>query len=135
MGDFNEVLDLAEVHSTRTRPYSQIQAFRKVISDTGLQDMGFKGYQFTWSSNFLSPHTTRARLNQGFCNKTWLDSFLEYEITHLLVNKSDHVPLLLRSSYAGAPLCGIFCINVIWHCMVTLSDNLKRWWNLSITFC
>ena len=51
LGDFNEVAKLEEMHGRHRRPDRQMQAFRNVLDDCGLVDLGFNGFPFTWCNN------------------------------------------------------------------------------------
>ena len=58
LGDFNEVVKLEEMCGRLNRPEKQMQAFRNVLDDCGLVDLGFHGFPFTWCNNRDPPHTT-----------------------------------------------------------------------------
>ncbi|GAA0183199.1 hypothetical protein LIER_30659 [Lithospermum erythrorhizon] len=97
LGDFNEVLDVLEQSSTRRqRPSCQVKSLKNVVEDCKLMDIGFFGYPFTWCNNFLSPYSTRARLDTRLVDKRWKLMFPKVEIIHLTSNHSDHLALLLR---------------------------------------
>lgn len=40
--------------------------FREVIQDSGLDDLGYKGYLFTWSNKRFSPLVVEERLDKAF---------------------------------------------------------------------
>ncbi|GAA0183849.1 hypothetical protein LIER_42471 [Lithospermum erythrorhizon] len=72
MEDFNELLDQKEnVSHRRLRPSWQIQNFHQAVEDCGLLDLGYWGFSFTWCNNFISPHSTRARLDRALARKDW----------------------------------------------------------------
>lgn len=50
MGDFNDVLSVEEKRGGNTRTQSQLALGRNTVNDCNLLDMGFEGYQFTWSN-------------------------------------------------------------------------------------
>ncbi|CAM8926233.1 unnamed protein product [Rhodiola kirilowii] len=95
LGDFNEVLRESEVQGIHQRSLWQIEAFRRVIGDCGLVDLGYTGYPFTFSNRRQSIFETKARLDRVFVNKAWLDAGLEYQVKHLTATVSDHSPILL----------------------------------------
>ncbi|GAA0159983.1 hypothetical protein LIER_16641 [Lithospermum erythrorhizon] len=107
MGDFNEVLHSNEnVSQQRLRLHWQMENFRRVVQDCGLVDLGYSGFPFTWSNNFISSYSTRVRLD-----KDWKDYYPEAKVTYLSTNTSDHLPLLLQlgtESTGVAKTKGIF---------------------------
>lgn len=51
MGDFNEIMSLTEKSGGPLRNHFQMQAFRTVICDCNLEDLGVVGGNFTWSNS------------------------------------------------------------------------------------
>lgn len=47
-GDFNEILRFNIKRGGRPRPESQMEAFKNVLLDCSLSDLGFDGPKFTW---------------------------------------------------------------------------------------
>ena len=50
IGDFNAYLHASEKKSVRQPQFSQIEAFRDALNFCHLQDLGYKGYPYTWSN-------------------------------------------------------------------------------------
>ena len=48
MGDMNEIMYPFEKEGGNRRPAQFMEAFRDVISECGLTDLGFSGDKFTW---------------------------------------------------------------------------------------
>ena len=48
--DFNAFLHASEKKSGRPPQTSQVDAFREALESCHLQDLGFKGYPFTWNN-------------------------------------------------------------------------------------
>ena len=61
-----------------------------------LQNLGFKGYPFTWNNKRLGEANTKIRLDKGVANEAWLRKFPLNRVTHLSAHASDHLPLLLQ---------------------------------------
>ncbi|GAA0183661.1 hypothetical protein LIER_42442 [Lithospermum erythrorhizon] len=96
MGDFNEVLSCTEYVSQRCqRPKWQMDQFRQVVLECGLVDMRYNGYWFTWCNNFISPNSTRTRIDRALGMKEWKIMFPTANVYHLSSNHSDHLPILL----------------------------------------
>jgi hypothetical protein len=95
LGDFNEVVKLEEMCGRLNRPEKQMQAFRNVLDDCGLVDLGFHGFPFTWCNNRDPPHTTWVRLDRAVVNTEWLTRYPRARVDHVDVIKSDHKCLWL----------------------------------------
>lgn len=50
MGDFNDVLEEDEKRGGKPQPNWLINGFREAVESSGLKDMGFEGYQYTWEA-------------------------------------------------------------------------------------
>ena len=61
-----------------------------------LQNLGFKGYPFTWNNKRLGDANTKIRLDKGVANEAWLRKFPLSRVTHLSAHASNHLPLLLQ---------------------------------------
>ena len=96
IGDFNAYLHAVEKKSARQPQFSQIKAFRETLSSSQLQDLGFKGYPYTWSNKRPREANTKIQLDRGVSNKEWTDRFQLSRIVHLSTYASDHLPLLLH---------------------------------------
>ncbi|GAA0159067.1 hypothetical protein LIER_15939 [Lithospermum erythrorhizon] len=69
--------------------------FRQVVEDCGIVNIGYLEFPFTWCNNFISPHSTRARLDRALSGKDWKDCYPDSWVHHLSTNTSDHLPLHL----------------------------------------
>ncbi|GAA0165970.1 hypothetical protein LIER_40096 [Lithospermum erythrorhizon] len=96
MGDFNEVLsDDEHVSQRRHRPNWQMENFCQVVNDCRMFDLGYSGFKFTWCNNFITPNSTRARLDRCLVSNDWMDRLPQAAVKHFSTNTSDHLPLLL----------------------------------------
>lgn len=50
-GYFNDITNLREKEGGRPNDQRKIDAFKSLIEDIGLGDLGFNGHIFTWSNN------------------------------------------------------------------------------------
>jgi hypothetical protein len=76
-----------------------MQAFRDVLSDCNLDDLGFLGDQFTWRRGHI-----RERLDRALANPMWLAMHPEAIVSHLDLMRSDHRPILLKTQCWGSML-------------------------------
>ena len=75
IGDFNEMLSLAEKLSCRPAPPRQIDAFREALELCHLADLGFIGYPYTWNNRRLGAANTREFLDKVVANEAWMSKF------------------------------------------------------------
>ncbi|KAL9675475.1 hypothetical protein QQ045_003677 [Rhodiola kirilowii] len=61
-GDFNEILRFSDTSQNDVRRSSAIAQFRSVVDECNLFDLGFKGYQFTYTNKRQAGAETRCRL-------------------------------------------------------------------------
>jgi hypothetical protein len=90
MGDLNDILYQFEKEGGRARPANYMQAFRDVIDDCNLMDMGYTGDKFTWQHGNI-----RERLDRDLANEAWSDKFPDACLHHLYYYRSDHRPILM----------------------------------------
>ncbi|KAA3486448.1 reverse transcriptase [Gossypium australe] len=94
LGDFNEIAISFEKKGGR-RSERQMLAFRKVLEDCNLNDLGFRGRWFTWERGKFSSTNIRERLDRGVATLNWLELFPSFQVDHLTHSFSDHCPILL----------------------------------------
>ncbi|KAL2902093.1 50S ribosomal protein L18 [Bienertia sinuspersici] len=80
--DFNLMLVSSEKKGGLVFKSHKAEIFREAIRECTLEDLGFIGYDFTWSNNRGGEH-----------NK---DLFGGSYVTHLPKRESDHLPILVR---------------------------------------
>ncbi|KAL2926933.1 Phosphoglycerate kinase [Bienertia sinuspersici] len=91
-GDFNEILSNNEKEGGAVRSERCIDAFRSVVDECELQDLGYKGSCFTWQRRRTAETMIRDRF---LAKKRWLALFPNYEVRHFPIYKSDHAPIML----------------------------------------
>ncbi|KAA3460557.1 reverse transcriptase [Gossypium australe] len=96
-GDFNEILYSFEKSGGQPREERKITAFREVLDECQLMDMGFQGTWFTWERGNLPKTNIRERLDRGVANEKWMHLFPKGSIRHLTHSISDHCPLLIHT--------------------------------------
>ena len=95
-GDFNAILHSSEKQSTRQPNMPQINAFRESLECCQLEDLGYKGYPFTWTNKRPSDANTKLRLNRAVAMKGWIEKFQVSNVVHLLPHASDHIPIAIQ---------------------------------------
>ncbi|MBA0754246.1 hypothetical protein Gogos_020267 [Gossypium gossypioides] len=94
-GDFNEILYGFEKRGDLSRENGRMEAFRKVLEDCNLRDMGFSGSWFTWKRGNLPEINIQERPDTGVATKEWLSLFSKFQIRHMSHSFSDHCPLFI----------------------------------------
>ncbi|XP_057746431.1 uncharacterized protein LOC130965690 [Arachis stenosperma] len=90
LGDFNAMLHDYKKHGgTMNNNQSACREFQECISNSGLVDLGYSGWPFTWK---IRNHAER--LDRGLSNLEWQISFPEAYVKHLPMLKSDHSPIV-----------------------------------------
>ncbi|KAA3489552.1 reverse transcriptase [Gossypium australe] len=74
----------------------RMEAFREVLEECQLEDIGYSGVWFTWERGNFVNNNIRERLDRGVANEKWRSLFPIYKIFHLPHSISDHCPLLLN---------------------------------------
>ena len=75
MGDFNEIMSSAEKQGKLLRCPAQMAEFREALNDCLLLDLGYQGYEFTWTNNRDPPKCVDERLDRGVATSQWMDLF------------------------------------------------------------
>ena len=95
-GDFNAILHSLEKQSTKQPHIAQIDAFREVLEVCQLEDLGYKGYPFTWTNKRPGDANTKLKLDRVVATKGWLDNFPVSIVVHLLPQASNHIPITIQ---------------------------------------
>ncbi|XP_020206760.1 uncharacterized protein LOC109791822 [Cajanus cajan] len=92
LGDFNAVLQDGERHGGKQRAINKGDAaFRKLVKECDLIDMGFQGSPFAWKRGNLYE-----RLDRVLINLDWQVIFPHANVLHLHPLKSNHCPIMLK---------------------------------------
>jgi hypothetical protein len=80
MGDFNEALWQEEHLSCTPRHTSQMDAFREVLYDCELTDLGFSGVPYTYDNKRARRANVRVRLDRAVACPAWRDLFADTQV-------------------------------------------------------
>ena len=75
MGDFNAILNSAKQLSLRPPNSAEIDAFRSVLDSCNFEDLGYKGYTYTWSNKRPGDANTKLRLDRVVATMEWRAKF------------------------------------------------------------
>jgi exonuclease III len=96
IGDFNEALWQEEHLSCTPRPVSQMEAFREVLFDCNLTDLGFSSVPYTYDNKRAGRANVRVHLDRAVACPAWRDLFADTQVQHLTSPVSDHCPVLMQ---------------------------------------
>jgi endonuclease/exonuclease/phosphatase family metal-dependent hydrolase len=96
LGDFNEALGQEEHFSQTPREVNQMVAFRKVLSDCNLIDLGFAGVPYIYDNKRRGRANVKVRLDRAVADPNWRDMFADSHVQHLTSPVSDHYPILIN---------------------------------------
>jgi hypothetical protein len=73
-----------------------MEAFREVLYDCDLTDLGFSGIPYAYDNKRQGRANVRVRLDRVVACPTWRDMFGDSEVQHLVSPVSDHCPILVQ---------------------------------------
>ena len=94
--DFNAILNSAEKLSLRPPNSVEIDAFRNVLDSCTFEDLGYRGYTYTWSNKRPGDANTKLRLDRAVATMEWRAKFPITTFSHLPPHASDHLPILVH---------------------------------------
>ncbi|KAJ1703007.1 hypothetical protein LUZ63_002786 [Rhynchospora breviuscula] len=97
IGDFNAIPTLSDKFGGSQKLNTNNKAFRDLLSQTNLIDLGFKGPAYTWSSNLNTSKPIHQRLDRVIVTTTWSGLYPEAFVNHLPRIFSDHTPIILNT--------------------------------------
>ena len=96
VGDFNAILNAFEKQSTRPPQPAQINAFQYALELCQLEDLGYRGYLFTWINKRPRDANTKMRLDSAIATKEWIEKFQMSTVMHLPSHSLDHLPITIQ---------------------------------------
>ncbi|GMJ13202.1 hypothetical protein like AT1G43760 [Hibiscus trionum] len=110
-------------------------AFREVLEDCNLCDLGFNGVWYTWERGRLPENNVRERLDRAVANTGWWDLFQSYSVSHLSHTISDHCPILVDTVGQAMPRTmarvEVFRFDANWVLEEEAAQIVKNCWENS----
>lgn len=94
-GDFNLMTVSTEKKGGNGFNENEACMFREALQWCNLMDLGYVGYDFTWSNNRGGEKNVQERLDRFVVNEAWKSCFSGSFVSHLEKRRSDHLPILL----------------------------------------
>ncbi|GAA0179249.1 hypothetical protein LIER_44028 [Lithospermum erythrorhizon] len=118
MGDFNAITSSSEKMGGNEPNQLFMVEFNDYISDCNLEDVGYIGSTFTWTSGRVSE-----RLDRVLCDQQCLNEFPLMHVRHLAKNYSDHSPLLLEIMLDTGQPRGSFRFQNMWLGRLEINED------------
>ncbi|XP_042992544.1 uncharacterized protein LOC122318863 [Carya illinoinensis] len=77
-----------------------MQAFRSVLDDCNLIDLGFEGQKYTWCNRRYEYGVVSERLDRFVATPSWKACFPLSRVVHGVAASSDHLPIIFVPSTA-----------------------------------
>ena len=108
-----------------------MEAFRDVLADCGLFDLGFSGVPWTYDNKQSGLRNVRVRLDRVVASANWSNMFEQAEVVHLTSPCSDHCPVLLKiiPSVHGRPGPKIMRYEIMWERDESIGDVILDAWD------
>ncbi|XP_070040660.1 uncharacterized protein [Nicotiana tomentosiformis] len=84
------------------------------MDNCGTTDIGYCGSKFTWCNNRNLRKRIWKRLDRVFVNDKWTQKFQNTTVKHLVRTRSDHMPLLMKSSGTSTKHISYFKFLKFW---------------------
>ena len=132
-GDFNLMMMASEKKGGDAFKNQEAEILRKAVEVCQFVDMGFVGYEFTWSNNRGGDANIQERLDRFFANEVWKTKFSGSYVTHLPKRKSDHVPIIVsvnggRNVRAKSQKTKRFRFEALWLREKESEEVVERAW-------
>lgn len=85
MGDFNELMYQHEKKGGNPRPERQLCAFREVVEECHLRDLGYFGPKFTWCNRRAGQHHVSERIGRFLVSSARWNCFPSAGVSHGVV--------------------------------------------------
>ncbi|CAM8940929.1 unnamed protein product [Rhodiola kirilowii] len=113
-GDFNDILCKSDVSRFSSQRARNMMAFRRVVSDCGLSDIGYQGYKFTYSNKRKGSQECKSMLDRVLASRSWLRLFPDVQNRHIYTYSSDHMALCLHFDVREKPTSNQFRFENMW---------------------
>ena len=105
-------------------------AFREVLDECGLMDLGFRGEKYTWKGKRPGGMVLE-RLDRAVANNTWFASNPGTQVQHLQSHASDLRPIIVKPDGIFPKPCRPFKFEKMWLSNWGCSDTVICTWGNS----
>ena len=129
--DFNEILRGHEKLGGPPRREAEMQAFRDIVDECELVDLGYCGHKFTWRGK-RSGGMVLERLDRAFANTAWLELNPATRVQHVRAHSSDHNPIIIKPEGITAGRNKPFRFEQMWLREADCGETVKATWGESL---
>jgi hypothetical protein len=107
-----------------------MKAFRDMMHDCGLVDLGFRGLPWTYNNKQSAERNVRVRLDRAIATTNWSHLFPGASVEHLVSPRSDHCPLLIKLTDLNERRHNGKCqrYEIMWERQESLEEEIKEAW-------
>ncbi|CAH9086594.1 unnamed protein product [Cuscuta epithymum] len=98
IGDFNDIMYDSEKNGRVEHPLWRTRGFWEAVTESGLRDFPFEGYQWTWDRGKNTNYWVEEKLDRILVNDDWWNSFMAAQASSIEAPTSDHMALRLKFS-------------------------------------
>jgi len=108
-----------------------MEAFRDVLAECDMHDLGFTGLPWTYDNMQAGRRNVRVRLDRAVATSSWSNMFEHAALDHLVSPCSDHCPILLRSAPVLHPREGgrLLRYEIMWEREESLTEVVEEAWS------
>lgn len=92
-GDLNDILFDHEKYGGNSRTNNQLFWGRQAMNISGLTNLAFACYKFTWTNGREEDNNVQCRLDRSLTSKSFINRFSSIIVTHLPYYGSDHAAI------------------------------------------
>jgi hypothetical protein len=131
LGDFNAISNPSEKFGGSPTLNSNNRAFRDMLLQADLVDLGYSGPAFTWTNSQYTSNPIYQRLDRVLVSCSWQAKYPKAHVNHLPMIYSDHAPILLRMA-SPTQKYKDFRIEHWWLHLPGFDNECKRIWGSNI---
>ncbi|XP_026399338.1 uncharacterized protein LOC113295210 [Papaver somniferum] len=103
-----------------------------IVSDCGLEDIGYVGKDFTWTNNNIGTGSEKSRIDMALGNGNWNICFPNSKLMHLTQVGSDHSPIMLVTDSTVPNCWKPFKFLLTWLNDANCATVIANAWNSSV---
>ncbi|KAL9690969.1 hypothetical protein QQ045_011386 [Rhodiola kirilowii] len=127
-GDFNEILSYSDMSRNALRRSNLMRDFRKVLVDSHLSELPFKGSKFTYTNRRKGQDETKCRLDRVLVSDDWRKLYINAYVVHMTSFHSDHNPIKLCLNDASTGRSSPFRFESMWNRDTRFRDLVSDHW-------
>lgn len=132
-GDFNDILCEIEKKGLN-RSILKLNWGRNVVEEMGLQELGFEGYQYTWTNGRAREANIQCRLDRVLASMELIEAHFPIKVRHLSRYGSDHAAIvvdidIISGDLPQKPRC-LFRFEEAWTKDEKCEQAVRQCWNL-----